>query len=113
MAPDRPLLARVQTFIDERLGDARLSNREIAEAHHISLRLLYRLFEERGTSPGRWIRERRLERCRRDLLDPARRDLPASAIAWSWGFASPAHFSRVFRAAYGHPPSEYRRLGRC
>jgi AraC-like DNA-binding protein len=110
MAADRPLLARVQAFIDGRLGDARLSNREIAAAHHISPRLLHRLFEEQGTSPARWIRERRLERCRRDLLDPARRDLPASAIAWSWGFASAAHFSRVFRAAYGHPPAEYRHL---
>jgi transcriptional regulator GlxA family with amidase domain len=112
MAPDRPLLANVLAFIEARLGDVRLSNREIAAAHHISLRLLHRLFQEQGTSPGRWIRERRLERCRRDLLDPARSELPASTIAWSWGFASPAHFSRVFRAAYGHPPGEYRRR-RC
>src|SRR5262245_53607288 len=113
MVPDRTLLANVQAFIDRRLGDARLSNTEIAAAHHISLRLLHRLFEEQGTSPGRWIRERRLERCRRDLLDPARSHLPASAIAWDRGFASPAHFSRVFRAAYGHPPGTYRRLWQC
>jgi AraC-like DNA-binding protein len=111
--PDRALLAEVHAFIDRRLGDARLSNTEIAAAHHISLRLLHKLFEDHGTSPGRWIRERRLECCRRDLLDPAHNDLPASVIAWSWGFASAAHFSRVFRAAYGHPPGEYRRLRRC
>jgi AraC-like DNA-binding protein len=108
----RALLARVLTFIDRRLADPRLNLREIAAAHHISLRSLHKLFEEQGTSAGRWIRERRLERCRRDLLDPALSDLPASAIALGWGFADAAHFSRVFRDAYGHPPGEYRRLGR-
>jgi AraC-like DNA-binding protein len=88
-----------------------LSPGSIAASHHISLRLLHKLFEEQGTSVGRWIRERRLERCRRDLLDPALDDMPASAIAFTWGFADAAHFTRVFREAYGHPPGEYRRLG--
>jgi AraC-like DNA-binding protein len=109
----RALLVTVQTFIDRRLADPRLSPAAIAGAHHISVRLLHRLFEEQGTSVGRWTRERRLERCRRDLLDPALSDLPASAIAFGWGFADAAHFTRVFREAYGHPPGEYRRLGRA
>jgi AraC-like DNA-binding protein len=108
----RALLASAQAFIDRRLADPRLSPASIAAAHHISLRLLHRLFEEQGTSVGRWIRERRLERCRRDLLDPALGELPASAIAFQWGFADASHFTRVFRAAYDHPPGEYRRLGR-
>jgi AraC-like DNA-binding protein len=55
-----------------------------------------------------WIRERRLERCRRALLDPALRHWSVSAIAAHWGFVDAAHFSRVFRAAYGLPPAEYR-----
>jgi AraC-like DNA-binding protein len=50
-------------------------------------------------------------RCRRDLLDPALRDRPVSAIAARWGITDPAHFSRLFRATYGVPPSEYRDLG--
>ena len=107
----RALMSSVRAFIDRRLADPRLSPREVAAAHHISLRLLHKLFEEQGTSVGRWIRERRLERCRRDLRDPAMSDLPASAIALGWGFADAAHFSRVFREAYGCPPGEYRRLG--
>ena len=108
----RALLASVLAFVDRRLADPQLSLRDIAAAHHISLRLLHKLFEEQGTSAGRWIKERRLERCRRDLLDPALGDLPASAIALGWGFADAAHFSRAFREAYGRPPGEYRRLGR-
>lgn len=105
-------MTNVQAFIDRRLADPRLSPGTIAAAHHISLRLLHKLFEEHGTSVGRWIRDRRLERCRRDLLDPALSDVPASAIAFGWGFADAAHFTRVFREAYGHPPGEYRRLRR-
>jgi AraC-like DNA-binding protein len=56
-----------------------------------------------------WIRRRRLERCARDLLDPALRGEPVGAIGARWGLTNPAHFSRVFRAAYGVPRAEYRR----
>jgi AraC-like DNA-binding protein len=108
----RALLVSVQAFIDRRLADPRLSPGLIAAAHHISPRLLHKLFEEQGTSVGRWIRERRLERCRRDLLDPALGDLPASSIAFQWGFADASHFTRVFREAFGQPPGEYRRFRR-
>jgi AraC-like DNA-binding protein len=108
----RALMTSVQAFIERRLADPRLSPGTIAGEHHISPRLLHKLFEEQGTSVGRWIRERRLERCRRDLLDPALDDLPASAIAFQWGFAGASHFSRVFREAYGQPPGEYRRIRR-
>lgn len=58
---------------------------------------------------ARWIRERRLERCRRDLLDPLHREVPVSAIGARWGLADPAHFSRLFRAEYGRSPTQYRR----
>jgi AraC-like DNA-binding protein len=54
------------------------------------------------------VRLRRLDRCRRDLLDPALRDRPVSAIAARWGFGDAAAFSRAFRTAYGLPPGEFR-----
>lgn len=61
-----------------------------------------------------WIRERRLERCRRDLLDPALAARPVGAVAARWGLVEPASFSRAFRAAYGLPPAAYRRtMGRA
>ncbi|MFJ9520782.1 AraC family transcriptional regulator [Kitasatospora sp. NPDC101801] len=31
-------------------------------------------------------------------------------VARRWGFVNPAHFSRVFRAAYGVSPREWRAL---
>jgi AraC-like DNA-binding protein len=82
----------------------------IADAHFISLRYLHKLFEAEQTSVAEWIRRRRLERCRRDLLDPALRATPVGTIAARWGLHNPAHFSRLFRASYGVPPAEFRRL---
>lgn len=108
----RALLASVQAFIDQRLADPALSPRVVAAAHHISLRYLYKLFDNQPTSVAGWIRERRLERCRGDLVDPALGDRSVSAIAARWGFTDPAHFSRTFRASYGLPFTEYRRAAR-
>jgi AraC-like DNA-binding protein len=104
----RALLLRVQAFVEARLGDPELSPGAIAAAHHISLRYLHKLFASREATVAAWIRERRLERCRRDLLDPALRDQPVSAIGARWGLVDAAHFSRAFRAAHGLPPTEYR-----
>jgi AraC-like DNA-binding protein len=105
----RAQLASVQAFIDRRLADPGLSPSVIAAAHHMSLRALYRLFESQQASVAGWIRQRRLERCRRDLADPALVELSVSAIGARWGFVNPSYFSRAFRAAYGLPPAEYRR----
>ncbi len=105
------LLLRVHAFIEQRLGDPELSPGMIAAAHYISERYLYKLFQTEQTSVAAWIRRRRLERCRRDLLDPALRQQPVSAIAARWGMPSATHFSRAFRSAYGVPPGEYRLLG--
>jgi len=106
----RALVLRVHAFIEVQLGDPGLSPATIAAAHHISVRYLYKLFEGEPTSVAGLIRERRLERCRRDLLDPSLRGVPVSTIAARWGLTNAAHFSRAFRAAYGASPVEYRRL---
>jgi AraC-like DNA-binding protein len=106
------LLTTVQAFIQEHLGDSRLSPSAIAAAHHISLRSLHQLFHDEGLTVAGYIRQRRLERCRRDLADPALASRPVAAIAASWGFMSPPDFSRAFRAAHGMPPAEYRRSAR-
>jgi AraC-like DNA-binding protein len=56
-----------------------------------------------------WIRDQRVERCRRDLRDPLLRHESILSIATRWGLPNSAHFSRVFRSAYGHSPREERR----
>ena len=105
----RALLLRIRAFVETNLGDPGLAPATIARAHHISIRYLHKLFEAEETTAADWIRRRRLERCRRDLLDPELRALPVAAIGARWGLPSAPHFSRLFRAAYGVPPAHYRR----
>jgi AraC-like DNA-binding protein len=106
----RTLLLRIQAFIEERLGDPELSPQAIADAHHISVRYLYNLFETQDETVSAWIRRRRLEHCRRELHDPASRHDLVSAVGARWGFLSADHFSRAFRTEFGRSPREYRRM---
>ncbi len=105
---ERTLLLRIHAFIEEHLGEAELSPGLVAAAHHLSVRYLHRLFEAQDTTVAAWIRRRRLERCRRDLADPALHAVPVSAVGARWGLPDSAHFSRLFRQTYGLPPAEYR-----
>lgn len=107
----RTLLVRILAFVEQHLADSELSPRAVASAHHISLRHLHRLFAAEGTTVSAWIRQRRLERCRKDLADASLRSLPVAAVAATWGLPDAAQFSRSFRNAFGMTPTEYRRNG--
>ncbi|MBM7774496.1 AraC-like DNA-binding protein [Actinokineospora baliensis] len=101
-----PLLRDIHDLIDARLADPDLTPAGIAAAVHISTRQLYRLFESEGTTVAKWIRDRRLERCRADLLtEPA----GVSAVGARWGIPDSSYFSRAFRQRYGCAPRDYRR----
>lgn len=102
-------LVLVCAYIWENLADPSLTLARVARVHHISLRQLDRLFQRAGTTPAAWLRDQRLDRCRRDLVDPAHTGTPASAIGARWGYIDPATFNRAFSRAYGSPPGEYRR----
>lgn len=104
------LLQRIKSHIDEELADPNLRPASVAAAHYISPRYLRRLFEGEGNSVARWIRSRRLEECRRDLARPELRDIPVSAVAARWGITDAAHFSRLFKSAYGQSPRQYRQV---
>jgi len=105
----RTLLLRIRSFIQNNLDDPALSPRMIAAAHHISTRQLHRLFEGQDMTVAAWIRDRRLEHARQDLIDPAQRSRPIRLIAARWGFSDAALFSRSFAAAHGVSPRDYRR----
>lgn len=102
------LMQQVRHYIETNLGSPELSPTQIAAVHFISTRHLHGLFREKGTTVSTWIRERRLENCRRDLIEPLNAHLSVGAIAARWGFVEAAHFSRVFKAAYEMSPSELR-----
>jgi AraC-like DNA-binding protein len=104
------LVRNVRAHIDRNLGQASLSPESIAQAHHISVRYLHRLFEGEGITVSRLIQQRRLEACARELARRGRVTPTVSAVARRWAFVNPAHFSRAFRAAYGLSPREWRAL---
>lgn len=104
----RALVQRIRSHIDRNLASTDLGPASIAAAHFISTRHLHGLFQEQGVTVSTWIRTRRLEKCRRDLLDPMLADRPVAAIAARWGFVDAAHFSRAFKSTFGVSPSEYR-----
>ena len=59
-----------------------------------------------GTSPYRYSVNRRLDSARRLILQ----GLPLIELALATGFADQAHFSRLFKAAFGMPPGKYAAL---
>ena len=108
---DRIRRLGIYSYIRTHLTNPDLTPDAVAAAHGISVRQLNRILQDDGTSPSAWIRRERLERCRRELLDPLTAALPIAAIGSRWGFADPVTFNRAFQREYGIPPGEYRRLG--
>ncbi|MGW6534467.1 AraC-like ligand-binding domain-containing protein [Streptomyces sp. NPDC055051] len=104
----RVLLTRIRAFIDGNLTDPDLTPELVARAHHVSVRHLHKLFESEGVTVSRWIQRRRLEECRRTLARRDAADSTIAGIAHRWGFTSASHFSRVFRAAYGQSPVDWK-----
>jgi AraC-like DNA-binding protein len=60
----------------------------------------------------RYIRNQRLAMCDAMLRDPACRQSIAE-IAYRWGYADQAQFSRNYRSRFGHTPSEARTASRA
>lgn len=55
-----------------------------------------------------YVKERRLDRVRHDLLDPRLDGRPISTIAFGCGFGDISGFNRAFKEAYGITPRELR-----
>ncbi|MER6026251.1 helix-turn-helix domain-containing protein [Streptomyces sp. NPDC001851] len=102
------LFMQISAYIEQHLADPDLGPARLAAVHHISLRHLHRIFQERHTTVAGLIRQTRLDRCRRDLADPAQRGIAVHTIAARWGFQDAAAFSRTFRTTTGCSPTEYR-----
>lgn len=97
----RALLTVLRGFVDEHLHDPGLDPHALAAAHHVSLRLVQRLFAEDGDSPASYIRRRRLARAHRLLLAGS----AVGRAARACGFGDPDTFARAFRREYGVAPS--------
>jgi AraC-like DNA-binding protein len=104
---DQAALDRARAFLDGRRAIVRST--ELEAVTGLSRYELARQFRVRyGTSPYRYSLMRRLDVARSGL----RAGTPLAEVALAAGFADQAHFTRMFRSAYGVTPGRYARLGR-
>ncbi|RZU00924.1 helix-turn-helix domain-containing protein [Rivibacter subsaxonicus] len=102
------LRERIKQHVSAHLGDPALAVDAIALALNCSRRQLYNAFAEEPDGVAGYILRCRLEACRKSFDDRANDRRSITDIAFSFGFSSMAHFSRVFRAHLGVAPSDYR-----
>src|SRR3982075_1678972 len=94
---------RAQVFIREHLRDPDLCIDQISIALGCTKRYLHMLFSDRGMTVSDYIWQARLQHCRHELETHAGKTV--TDVAFSWGFSSSSHFSRVFRKYFGIAPS--------
>ena len=112
-SPDRSfhrsaLLYRLKNYILTHLSDPELSMPHTAAAVGISPRYAADLMAGEQISFRSYVQMQRLERCKRDLSDPAHAARHVGDIAFAWGFSDLAHFSRVFKQRFGTAPRDWR-----
>jgi AraC-like DNA-binding protein len=100
---------RIRGFARDHLGDSALDIQRIAEGVRLSPRYIHSLFADEPATLMKWIWRERLDRCHRELADPAFRERAIGEIAYGWGFNDLAHFSRAFRERFGCSPRQLRR----
>lgn len=108
-----PLLSPALTQAAKLLADSRLTEPELspsmlARELHVSVRTLHRAFASEEQTAAQYIRQRRLERARLDLLASAGRP-NVTEVAAHWCFADASHFTRAFKSQYGQTPTEFAR----
>jgi len=102
---------RIKAFIEQRLADSTINSTMIANCvDTLSSRYINDLFADEGTSLMRYVWKRRLENCRKDMLDPVHAGHRLSDIAFRWGFNDLSHFSRAFKQQFGCSPREFRHV---
>lgn len=87
----------------EEMVEEPVSREDLAAIAGVSVRQLERLFVRHlGAGIGAFYLRIRLDRGRQLLRSTA---MTITAVAVACGFTSTSHFSRAFRAQFGHPPS--------
>jgi AraC family transcriptional activator of tynA and feaB len=94
--------------IDQHLHCEGLRVDDVARLLGITPRYVHMLFEDSGTTFGRYLLEQRLEGAARDLRDPDLFHRHVSQTAFHWGFSDLSHFSRTFRTRFRCSPTQWR-----
>jgi signal transduction histidine kinase/DNA-binding response OmpR family regulator/streptogramin lyase len=104
---DRAFLDNLRGWLDKHCHDSDLKVTSMADALALERRTLQRKLKAlTGLTPANFIRQFRLQRTMQLMLET---NQSVNEIALSSGFASPQHFSRLFRETFGMPPDQWRR----
>ena len=101
-------LQDVLRYIEVHLSDPNLSTTMVARGCGISPRYLSFLLRLHGTSFSTLVWEQRLQKAKNWLCSTKAHEVSISEVAYSMGFKSPAHFSRMFKRVFNVNPREYR-----
>jgi AraC-like DNA-binding protein len=101
-------LMSIKDHMLERMGYAGLTLADVARSQQISESYIRQLLAENGTTFTDFLRNGRLTRAHRMLIDPAFADRSISAIAYEAGFGDLSYFNRSFRRRFGATPSDVR-----
>jgi AraC-like DNA-binding protein len=101
-------LRAIKSDIAANLSRVDLSVVEIALKQRVTPRYVQMLFETVGTTFTEFVRNARLNRAHRMLVDPRLADRSISVIAFDVGFSDLSYFNKAFRRRFGGTPSEVR-----
>ena len=100
-------LRRAEQVIRKHLSNPVLSPEFVADACGISKRYLHELFGDTNQTVSQFIRDERLVAAR-DLIASSP-SLSMAEISYRFGFCDQAQFSRLFKAKFDRPPTEWRK----
>lgn len=101
----KPVRANIRYVVEQNYASP-ITLPELAYLSGRSLSSFKREFQTTyNMPPAQWIRQKRLEKSL-DMLKNT--PMTVSEICYTMGFESPAHFSRIFKEHYGHPPTQYK-----
>ena len=87
--------------------DQPVSRAGLAETCGTSIRTLSRTFYKRhGVGPMEFLRRRRLEAVRRELLIATQEETTVTEVAMRYGFAHLSSFAAIYKKSFGESPSE-------
>jgi AraC-like DNA-binding protein len=101
-------LREIKSDIAANLSRDHLSVVDIALRQRVTTRYVQLLFENEGTTFTEYVRNARLNRAHRMLMDPRLADRTISAIAFEAGFSDLSYFNKAFRRRFGGTPSDVR-----